>query len=520
MRFSAKLFIHCLLFWGVLMSQSYDVTLGKQTGYSGWTTVWDTVYVLKNNIVTVAIVPKLGGRVMQYNLGTNPFIFIFNSQQMPSSGNDLVGGFRMLPSPQSDFDWPSPPNLDFKPYTCATRINNADSSVVYLESQIEISADAKYVKHAGLQFNRLITLYKASSRVKVEMTMLNKGTQSMTHGIWDITQTACANGTNCWVYFKRNPTSTLGNGKGYVHYASASGGASQWFPNAAEGDIMGVQFQKAVGKIGADCKAGWICFNDRVAGMAYVKTFAYQEGKTYPDSGASVQVYTYGDYNMLEVEVLGPLVTLAAGDSTKMVENWYAARSSGPVLDVNAAGLITKKLTVQQTADTVTLNGTFGIFSPGVVKTQFCNASGTVVAIADSTPVLPSDSLLINKKFVLPAGAVRIRLAAFAAAFIGTLDSVAIPNPIAIREQKTPSTLARNISFLGQQNGRLRVIVPFEGIVTITLLTVDGKLADTFTGKAPYRHSFDVPTIAATMLLAKIEGLGWTQTRVVRIEGN
>jgi hypothetical protein len=519
---TVKHLIPCLIVCGLVMAQSYDVTVEKSIGYSGWTSGWDTVHVVNNGIVTITVVPKLGGRVMQYNLGTNKSLFVYNSNQVPTSGNDMVGGFRMLPSPQSDFNWPSPPKLDFNPYACALLINDIDSAVIYLESQVENSTDAKYQKHTGLQFKRLITLYKASTRVKVEMTMLNKGSQTMTHGIWDITQTACANSSNCWVYFKRNPSSALGGGKGYVHYASAPGGASQWFPNAAEGNVMGVQFLKTVGKIGADCKAGWICFNDRAAGYAYVKTFAYQEGKTYPDTGASVQVYTYADYNMLEVEVLGPLVTLSAGDSTKLVENWYAARSPGPVLDVNAAGLITKKLTVQQAADTVTVSGTFGIFCPGTVKTQFCSASGAVVAIADSAAVLPSDSLRVNRKFDVPAGATGIRLAAFNAkgALVGTLDSAAVPNPVTTRNLKNPFSRRGNVSIQSEKNGLLRITVPLEGICTATLFTVDGKPVATFTGKAPYRRSVDVSDLGAKVFFVKIAGQGWTENRVVCIPRN
>jgi hypothetical protein len=510
-----------LMLYAMPMAQSYDVTVEKKLGYNGWTSGWDTVHVAKNNIVTIAIVPKLGGRVMQYDLGTNKSLFVYNSNQVPSSGNDVVGGFRMLPSPQSDFDWPSPPNLDFNPYTCTERIANADSTVIYLESQVENSTDSKYAKHKGLQFKRLITLYKASTRVKIEMTMLNKGSQSMTHGIWDITQTACASGSSCWVYFQRNPSSTLGGGKGYVHYASAPGGASQWNPNAAEGNIMGVQFLKTVGKIGADCKAGWICFNDRATGYAYVKTFTYQEGKTYPDTGASVQVYTYADYNMLEVEVLGPLVTLSAGDSTKLVENWFAARSPGPVLAVNASGLVTKKLTAQQTADTVTLAGTFGVFYPGKVKTQFCDVSGAVVSIADSAAVLPSDSLRVNKKIGVPAGATSIRLAAFdtKGSPTGTLDSVAVPNPVNTRNQKYAANHPGNILIVSGKKGQLQIIVPFEGICTTRLFTIDGKLTATFTGRAPYRYPVTMSNAAAKVLFVRIEGQGWTENKVLCIPG-
>lgn len=516
---SLRFLIPCLVVCASLTAQTYNVTFEKKVGYNGWATGWDTVHVAKNDIVSIAIVPKLGGRVMQYNLGTNRSLFIYDSSEIPSSGDDIVGGFRVLPSPQSDFQWPSPPKLDFNPYTCTEKVNNADSVVMYLESQVENSTGDKYKTHQGLQFKRLITLYKASSRVKVEMTMLNKGTQSLTHGLWDITQTACPSDTDCWVYFKRNPSSTLGGGKGYVHYLNEGDGADQFNPDAAEGKIMGVQFKNEKGKIGADCKAGWICFNDRRTGYAYVKTFTYQENKTYPDTGASVQVYTYDSPNMMEVEVLGPLVTLAAGDSTKLVENWFAARSYGPVLDVNTAGLVTKKLKAQQTADSVTLSGTFGVFYPGKVKTQFCNATGVVVATTDSAAVLPTDSLRVNKKLGVPSGAVGIRLVAFNAAgvSIGTLDSTAVPNPTAVVESRGVAAATRHSlePVITRTAGLLTVGVPFDGLFTTNVYSVNGKRVASFAAKAPYRHVIDVTGYASNMLVVKIAGPGFTGNRMV-----
>jgi hypothetical protein len=523
MQSLAKFSLPVLLFCVLLFAQSYDITFEKKTGYNGWSANWDMVYAAKNSIVSVAIVPKLGGRVMQYDLGSNKFIYIFDPTKTPTSGDDMVGGFRVLPSPQSDFGWPSPPNLDFNPYTCVERVNNADSVVLYLESQVENSTDSKYQKHKGLQFKRVITLYKASTRVKVEMTMLNKGTQSMTHGIWDITQTTCAS-ANCWVYFQRNPTSTLGGGKGYVQYMNEGADATQWKPNAAEGNIMGVQYLKKVGKIGADCTAGWICFNDRQSGYASVKTFAYQAGKKYPDSGASVQVYTYDNtYNMLEVEVLGPLVTLAAGDSTKLVENWFAARSFGPVLAVNGAGLITKKLAATQTADTISVTGTFGVFYPGAVKSQFCNASGTLVATADSVAVIPTDSLSINKKFALPAGATGLRLTAFNVNGnpVGTLDSVAVPTPVGVDKparSSIPYNLCKKPLFL-RSNGALFIDVPYRGTFSAELFTVDGKHAATIAGKGPCRHELALAATSPRIFLVNVKAQGRTVRTVVCVPG-
>ncbi|MBN1760332.1 MAG: T9SS type A sorting domain-containing protein [Chitinispirillaceae bacterium] len=525
-----RTFGYCILLTRILSAQTYDVTLEKATGYNGWTSNWNMVYTMKNDIATVAVVPKLGGRVMQYNLGTDASIYIENDQQTPTSGNDLVGGFRMLPSPQADFGWPSPPNLDFNPYTCTERTTGTDSTVLYLESQVENSTDSKYQKHTGLQFARSITLYKASTRVKVEMTMRNKGTQSMTHGIWDITQTNAPN-SNCWVYFQRNASSTLGGGKGFVQYmgespdaAAAAEAATQWKPDAAEGNIMGVQFLKKVGKIGADCRAGWICFNNRQSGYAYVKTFTYENGKNYPDSGASVQAYIYKDYDMMEVEVLGPLVTLAAGDSTKLIENWYAARSFGPVLDVRTTGLITKKLAVGESNGTVAISGTFGLFQPGTVKVQLCSASGSVVGVVDSFTVTPTDSLRVNSSYATAPGAESgtVRLAVFdlQGAMIGTLDSSTTPVPlpaVGIGTAESLSGSRRLQTALACSNGSLLIDVPVEGRSTIKVFSINGRQLGSFSGNAPYHYSMNLSDLSSGVLLVNIEGDGAAETRYINL---
>jgi len=52
------------------------------------------------------------------------------------------------------------------------------------------------------------------------------------------------------------------------------------------------------------------------------------------------------------------------------------------VLAVNDAGLISNKLTVQQSHDTGQVAGTYGVFHQGNVKSIFKNASGTTVAVA------------------------------------------------------------------------------------------------------------------------------------------
>ncbi|NLE00936.1 MAG: hypothetical protein GX640_13800 [Fibrobacter sp.] len=521
-----RIFSAFIFLFGLSFAQDYDVKLEKIVNYNNWGTAWDTIFVVKNDLITIAALPKVGGRIMQYDLGNHPSIYIHpeSKGQVPSDGNTVIGGFRTLPSPQSDFTWPSPPKLDCKPYTCVVRSKNADSTVIYMESQIEDSNDEKYRTHKGLQFKRLITVYKASTRVKVEMTMLNKNGSTMKHGIWDITQSVCTNNgsvdkKNFWVYFQRNPSSKLGNGKGYVQYMHEGTDDSQWRPDAAPGGIMGVQYMQKTGKIGADCSAGWICFVDQLDGYAYVKTFTYEEGKEYPDEGASVQVYTYTDMPVVEVEVLGPLTTLNTGDSVIMVENWYATRASGPVLAVNNAGLITKRLEAQQTADTMAVNGTYGLFHSGIVKSVYVDDEGEEVLVADSVTVTPLDSLKINRKNQVPAGALVLRLEAFdkSGKSLGTLDSVLVPEPVAVRGSfENRSAMASGKMTLIAKRGLISGKVHTGGTFSVSIFDLKGKLLLKH-GNSSLDGSFTIPVDISGSLLVRVAANGWTESRIVTV---
>jgi hypothetical protein len=238
---------------GMSAASAQDVTVQTQSNYNSWGTGWDSVYVLKNTIVTLAAVPKIGGRIMQYDLGTHASMYVdsANKGKVPAA-SALLGGFRTLASPQSNFTWPPSPLLEVGRYSCAIKANTADSGVIYLESPIENTSG--YPTLNGLQNKRTITLYKSSSHVKVMMTLVNKGTQALpAHGIWDITERICRNNnvldtTNIWLYFPLNPSSTMGGGKGYAQLQGTD--ASQWKPNTAPDGIMGVEYRRKEAKIG------------------------------------------------------------------------------------------------------------------------------------------------------------------------------------------------------------------------------------------------------------------------------
>ena len=75
-------------------------------------------------------------------------------------------------------------------------------------------------------------------------------------------------------------------------------------------------------KIGAAVPDGWIGYAR--AGHLFVKTFRHDAGASYPDMGCSVEAFT--DWEMLEVETLGPLTNIGAGQAVEHVETWRLFR--------------------------------------------------------------------------------------------------------------------------------------------------------------------------------------------------
>ena len=71
-------------------------------------------------------------------------------------------------------------------------------------------------------------------------------------------------------------------------------------------------------KLGVTVRDGWAAYAR--GGHLFVKTFAFVQGASYPDLGASVEVFT--DSRMLEVETLAPVVSLAPGGFVEHTERW------------------------------------------------------------------------------------------------------------------------------------------------------------------------------------------------------
>ncbi len=71
-------------------------------------------------------------------------------------------------------------------------------------------------------------------------------------------------------------------------------------------------------KVGAFTSQGWIACAR--AGVLFVKTFSVSVEHLYPDRGSTAEMFT--DHAMLEIETLGPLITLQPGQFVDHTETW------------------------------------------------------------------------------------------------------------------------------------------------------------------------------------------------------
>src|SRR3990172_7448825 len=163
-----------------LLSQSVQIIFAQDTtsielvaDFQDWG--WEA-WVMQNDLITIATVPVIGARIMQYQLGPHNSVYTnpdeYGKTYTPTSNSPWhnFGGYKTWPAPQERWGWPPPPILDFGEYDAeAIPYSTRDSISLVVSSPIE-----KW-QAPDLRFQRKLTIYKGTSRVKVEQTIINEG---------------------------------------------------------------------------------------------------------------------------------------------------------------------------------------------------------------------------------------------------------------------------------------------------------------------------------------------------------
>jgi hypothetical protein len=392
---------------------------------------WDACY-LENAFVRLVAVPDIGGRIMAYDLGPHPFIFVedelagklFSPEENQGDGSlgawKNYGGDKTWPAPQgwdNGQQWPGPPDpvLDSGRYTLDRLAVEGDCAVVSMTSPPD--------PRTGVQITRQATLSPDSSRVRLDLTFTNHTRRSIRWSIWDVIQlradrrrpdSTLTHEAACTVTTPLNPHSVFPHGYNVLFGEEDN---PQWQADPASG-LFKAAYQWRIGKAVIDSPAGWIAFNNAAEGYTFAEQFTYQPGAEYPDGGATVEVWTVGagqvgnfDYEknppyLMESEVLSPLYTIAPGAVASFALDWGACRCPGPVIDVSAAGCLSAPLHIRRLDDDyaqVTASG--GVFEQGILRLLWLDAQQRILSDQLIGPADPLTLIHLDQMMKVPAHA-------------------------------------------------------------------------------------------------------------------
>lgn len=444
---------------------------------------WKAV-VMQNDLITIATMPAIGARIMQYDLGsqssifTNPAEYSKTYTPSPTVAWHNFGGYKTWPAPESGWHntsgWNPPPTLDCGSYTYQIDFQTNDSIAVLVTSPIE-----KWFA-PNIQFERRATIYPGTSRVKMDQTMINQGSSPASWSMWSVTQQIVNHPskkdyTNFWAYFPINPNSVFGSSG-----VNPQPSSTAW-KGEIEPGIYGVQFSPTNSKLFADPDKGWIAYANVLDSVVYAKTFDIFEDQTYPNSNARIAVWVNGSPAYMEVEITSPMVSLTAGGGRyTFTENWWAAKVLAPVLDVNSVGAIADKLYYDPTIHT--LSARYGVFYAGTALVAFLDAQHKIVSEGLSHTVSPLAEFQLQESIAIPTGArtAELRIRNTKGELVGVLDSLDVSQYVSGVESNSSSIasefrLAQNYPNPFNGMTRLTVFISKPTIGSLKIYDVMGR---------------------------------------------
>ena len=420
--------------------------------FHGWPAVR-----LSNGIVDLVAVPDVGGRTMAYDLGNYSYLWfdrnlagtLFSAEENMGDGSIAAwknyGGGKTWPAPQGwdrPDQWHGPPDpvLDTGPYTLEILDSSAAAASIRMTSQPD--------PRTGVQISRQVTLHAGGGGVNLHLEMTNVSDQVRTWSIWDIVQVdatsrdpegAESHSEQAWLYIPTNPESVFDRGYNVMFGDDDN---PEWQAEVRP-NLLGAQYLYRLGKIGVDSPAGWIAFVNQATDYAFCQCFTYFPGEDYPDDGASVECWTTGhgeivgglDFGKLnlfhvEAEILGPLRTMAPGESQSLEIDWYVARCPGPIVNVTPAGCAHQPLNAESIDAGIRLTGVFGLFHLGNVQLVWLDGDERTLATETLALVNPLNVLRVDCVRRPPPGArvAQLLLCDAQGQPISPLDHCCIPN--------------------------------------------------------------------------------------------
>jgi hypothetical protein len=268
---------------------------------------WHNTLRLANEDMELFVTTDIGPRILVYKTPLGDNVLKTFDDQLGSSGElewRIRGGHRLWLAPED-------PTLSY-------HLDNGPVAWRYDSFSGEVVVES--VQDAPQRIRKTLGILSAAqgSRVSLRHTVVNEGDQPIMLAVWALTVMQ-AEGLEIIPQppLGEHPRDLLPN-RGIVLWAYSdlsdlrlTLGSRFWLLRQAA-DYPPI-------KIGLAHRERWIAY---VLGETlYLKIFEYDPTAAYPDGGCNFETFT--DSEMLEIESLGPLVTLQPGESTDHHETWH-----------------------------------------------------------------------------------------------------------------------------------------------------------------------------------------------------
>ncbi|MBX2923835.1 MAG: hypothetical protein KF746_16645 [Chitinophagaceae bacterium] len=266
---------------------------------------WPDCIRLYNKEVEMMVTTNVGPRIIHFGFtGDQNVLYVSPEDSGKTGGNDwrIYGGHRLWIAPEAI-------PLSYHP-------DNSPVDYVFHNGSLTVTAAKEGT--SGIRKEIQITLSAVSNEVTVTHRLTNENSLDMQLSVWAIS--ALAPG-GCAIV----PQEPYGEGNDFLlparplalwQYTKMNDPRWVW----GEKYILAKQDTTITGeqKIGVLNKQGWAAYH--LGQNLLVKKFDYNARALYPDYGCNNEVYINGAF--LEIETLGPLITLAPGETTAHIERW------------------------------------------------------------------------------------------------------------------------------------------------------------------------------------------------------
>lgn len=271
---------------------------------------WPNCVRLANDDIELVATTDVGPRVIRLGWVGGPNLFAEFASELGRTGGDAwrsYGGHRLWHAPEvvPRTYWPDNVPVEAR----------WDGRTLTLTQPVEGST--------GIQKEIALTLDPARSRVTVEHRLTNRGLWPVPVSVWCLSVMAPGGrGIFPQEVYKPHAEALL-PARPLVLWHYTDMADSRWTWGTRYIQLRQDPSLESYQKVGMMNSRGWGAY--QLADTVFVKRFRHQPGAAYPDMGCNMETFTNAE--MLEVETLGPLVTLEPGHTVSHTEEWWLFRA-------------------------------------------------------------------------------------------------------------------------------------------------------------------------------------------------